>query len=493
LNTTSDPSGSRVVSNTLSLGAVSVLTMFLGLAGTMIITRHFPPEDFGVYTLVLVFVSFLSQISTLGLELSIPKFIASAKDDLSKEQLFSTAVWVRVAAIVFTCLLAWYGSPWLKLLFGRTLLPGFILYVPLLFTVESLRALLRATLQGSLLFSKIAITDSITSCMYLALVIVIYIINGEITLLILARAFSTLLACLYAFFSIPIKKRLSFQMGTFKQLIKFGYPLQINDIMSFIYSRIDTLSVAMFLGPTEIATYEVARKIPDYLRVFYEPFRSVYYPFISKRYALAGSKPAAHFLNDALRFVTFITLLGTAIATLFGQEILQLVFTQKYSSGAPIFAILMFNLSLGLMGNVMGTTLVAVGDTKKPAIVNFFNTIASWLGSILLIPLFSLLGASVANTTGTLIAVPLNRYFLRKKIELKDTAFLKPLGIFGVWSLLVYIIKPELFLIKAAFLAGFVLACVFLSVITKRDLLILLDGLPLNSWQPLKKFIRWIS
>jgi O-antigen/teichoic acid export membrane protein len=282
-------------------------------------------------------------------------------------------------------------------------------------------------------------------------------------------------------------------MDAFKELMKFGYPLQINDVLGFIYSRIDTVAVAIFLGPVDIATYEVARKIPDYLRNLYEPFRSVYYPVISKRYSLEERHQASAFMNDSVRFVSFVTLLGVVIATLFGREILQLIFTQKYSSSAPVFILLMFNLSIALISNVMGTTLVAIGDTQKPPIINFFNAIASWLGSILLIPIFALVGASIANTIGTAVAFPLNRYFLRKRIELMDAPYLKPLVLFFVWSALVFIVKPELLIIKIVFLAAFVVACIFFSIVTKKDVAFLVDGSGITSWPLFYKLGLWLS
>ena len=156
---TSSDSDQHIVPSTLSLGAVGVLTMVLGLSGTIIITRHFSVEDFGIFTLFLVVTSFLNQASTFDLEMSVPKFMAGAKDEISREQFFGTAVVIRIGLIVLTGLLAWFGSPLLETLFGQSLLPGFLLYVPLFYTVESFRTLLRAALQGNLLFSKMAITD----------------------------------------------------------------------------------------------------------------------------------------------------------------------------------------------------------------------------------------------------------------------------------------------------------------------------------------------
>jgi O-antigen/teichoic acid export membrane protein len=493
LNSKSSQSSPRFVASTISLGMVSVFTMALALAGTVIITRHFSVEEFGIYTLVLIFVSLLLQISNFGLDLSIPKFITGVKEEHKQEQYFNTAVLFRFGTILLASFFAWIGSPYIKLLFGQSLLPGFFLFVPLLYAVDSFRGLLGATLQGCFLFTKTGIVNSVSSALFLILVILVTVFNGEITLLILARVISSLVACILALFFIPIKKRLFFKMDIFVEFIKFGYPLQINSILGFIYTRVDTIAVAVYLHPVDIAFYEVARKIPDSLRSLYDPFISVYFPFVSKRYSLEGRGSASELLNQAVRFVAFVTLLGAAIAILFGREILVLVFSDKYSSIAPVFILFMFNLSIALISNVMGNTLVAAGDTKKPPIINFFNAIASWLGTILFIPSLALIGATIANTFGTAVALPLNRYFLQKKTDLKDTEYIKPLGLFGIWTALFYLISPESMLIKIAFLVAYFLASYFLSIITIKDITQLAEGSGIFAFLPFNKLRLWFS
>jgi O-antigen/teichoic acid export membrane protein len=433
-------------------------------------------------------------MSVLGLDLSVSKFIAGAKDESSKERYLSTAVIVQMAMVLLLGLSAWYGIPLLRMLFGASLLPSFIVFVLPLFAMETLRGLLRSVLQGCLLFSRIGIADSIVSLSNFGLLVVlVYVLNGDITWLIVARFFSSLLSCAFAFAAIPIKKRISFDVTLFKELIKFGLPLHINSILNFIYSRIDTIVIAALLGPAEIAIYEVARKIPDYLRNLYSPFISVYYPVFGKRYALQERQRASSLLNGSLRFVAFITILGAVIAVLFGPEIIRMLFSEKYSAAGPILAILMVNQSIVLSSNLMGYSLVAVGDSDKPMIINTFNTIVSWLGCILLVPMYALTGAAIGNTIGTVVAFPLNRHFLRKRIELKDLPFLKPLILFLVLCMLVFIVKPELLLVKVAFLAAFLLASVFLSVITKDVVALLLEGLGTSPWLPFKKLAFWVS
>lgn len=481
------------ISSTISLGSFNILNMLLGFGGIIFVTHYFSTEVFGAYTLLLVVISFLG-VSTFGLDWSISRFIARAEDESSKECLFSTAVIMRLGSIILASLLCWFGRRFLMMLFGDSLLPDILVYIPLLFILESFRVFLKSVLQGCLLFNKIGITDLISSSLnFILVIVVVYGIKGNITWLILAKTFSSFFSCIFAFLSVPIRKRISFHVGIFKELIKFGFPLQINDILSFICARIDTLVIAALLGPANIALYEVARKIPDNLRTLYESFRQVYYPFLAKRYALEDKRHASKLLNDSTRFVAFFTLLGAVITIVFGQDIIRLFFSEKYLPSAPIFMILMLNLSIALVSNVMGTTLVAVGDSQKPLIINIINAATSWLGCILLIPPFSILGAAIATTFGTALTYPPTIYFLRRKIDLKNAAYLKPGVLFCVWGLLVFLIKPVSFLIEIGFLIAFVLANFFLSIITKNDIVLLAEGSGIASWKPTQKIFSWIS
>jgi len=484
LNQEKGPSQARFISSTLSLSVFNVAALLLGLAGTVILARYFSTTDYGFYAVISVLESFIMQFSTLGLTTSLPKFLSAAKDEQTKEDFFGTAVIMRVSTILLAGLLAWFGRPYLEGLFGKSLLPGLVIFVPLLFALDGFQAFLQSVLQGSFRFSTIGIINLITNAVYFALLLtLIYGAKAPLTWILIAKTFMSLVTCILTLICVPIKMRISFKAGIFKELIKFGAPLQVNSILDFIFSRIDSIFVAAFLGPANVAIYEVARKIPDNLRGLYDPFISVYFPFISKHYDLESRERASALLNNAIRFVAFITMLGTAIAVLFSQSIIQLLFSGKYASSAPIFVLLMINLSVALISNVMGTTLVGVGDPQKPMIINTFNALTSWLASVLLIPVYALFGAATANTLGTIVAYPLNRFFLRRKIGLNDAAYLKPIVLFAAWGILVFLVKPETFLLKIGFLAVFLLASALLSIVTRDDIDRLVEETGINSWR----------
>ena len=75
------------------------------------------------------------------------------------------------------------------------------------------------------------------------------------------------------------------------EMLKFGFPLQIQYILDFIFSRIDTVLISSLLGTSATAFYEIARKIPDSLLQLFNAFRSVYFPMITEMDAKGERNP----------------------------------------------------------------------------------------------------------------------------------------------------------------------------------------------------------
>jgi O-antigen/teichoic acid export membrane protein len=484
----------RLISSTISLSVYSVISLGLGLVTTLIITHNFSTEVFGLYILILVVVNFLERVSTFGIGTSVPRFIVGAADEASKEQYLSASIILRFVSVALASLLAWFGRPVLTMIFGQSLLPSYMLYIPLLYVLDSFRTFFSSVLQGCLLFSKMGMSDVILSLSNV--ILLLWFISGtdrSLSTLFLLKAVSTIISGVYGYIVIPIKKRLTFQGKVYKDLISFGAPLQINDMLGFVFERIDTVVVGAFLGPTGIAIYEVARKIPDSLRNFYRPFRSVFYPILAKQSANDDKLGITEFLSHGVRILAFVTLLGSAIALLFGQEIILLLFPVTYLSSVPIFAVLMVNMSYSLIGDLMGTTIVALGDSNKPMIINSFNSAASWLGAVLLVPIYSTLGAAIGTTIGTILAIPLNVFFLGRLAKMKKSAYLKPSLLFFVWSAIVLLTQPTSLWMKVVFLIAFLLASGLLSLFTRQDIAFLYAESRFAAQLPLQKIRVWAA
>lgn len=463
--------------------------MALGLLSTMIVARRFPADVFGTFVLLQVVVGFVGQFSSLGLDLSIARFIAATDDQVRRCDLMSTALWMRLSAIVVAGLVVLTIQNFLLTSFNVPQHSDLIPCMLLLLFWESFFSLLKSGLQGIFRFTRIGISELVTSTINVLLILTAVSLNKtDVIALIFARVIAVAAACTFAYISLPVGRSLVFKLGLARELLQFGFPLQLNDIIHVIDTQVDTLLVGALLMPTNIAVYAIARKIPDSLRQLYEPFRAVYFSFSSKLYADGDLKRAARLLNDSTRLIAFSAIVGTGLALLFGEEIVNLVFSAKYRDSAPVFGVLMFNLSVALIGNLLGTTLVTVGEVDKPVIVNLCNAVVSILAVALLSPMWGVMGAAIGATLGTVAVFPVMMIFLRKRIDATAASYLKPLGIFGIWAVLAIVLHPAGYVAKVGMLVLLLVLCVLLSVVTKNDLQVLLVGSGITSWKPLRRF-----
>lgn len=467
---------SRFVGGTISVGLGNLSTMILGLLGAMLAARYLTAEALGTFVLLQVVVAFLTQVSSLGLNISVPRFIASTEDKQHRRERINTIIYFRMLTIFVVSIVTWIARPALSVLFGSSLLLSFVMFIPLLFLLHSLSELLKAILEGLFLFRIIAIVDFIASLFNVLLIVVcVLLLDQDVRGLVYAKAISMTLACVFAYLAMPVEKRFEFHLGMLKELLMFGLPLQVNDILVFVFGRIDTLMISTLLGPAEVAYYEIARKIPESLSGLYGAFRSVFFPFISRFFALGEKEKASPMLNHSTRLISFVTILGALIALLFGNEIITLLFSGRYLPSVPAFVLLMIVMNFALSNYTLGYSLVAVGESNKPVLVNTVHTIVSLLGNVVLIPIFGISGAALSSLAGFFLKHPLNVIFLRRKgVNVRIRGYLKPVLIFSAFGLMIHLFYPAYFLLRIFIIILFVFACLLFSVITRQDLVAIL-------------------
>lgn len=472
-----------------SIGMGKLSTMVFSLIGMMIVARYLPAQDFGSFILATVMASFLSEMSGLGLSVSLAKFIADRQEETYRRELFNTAIYFQLFVTLVVSVVALTLRKQIAAVFGAGLPLNLAIFVPILFFLQSLTFLLQATLQGFCLFQKIGLSELIASLLNFFLTcLFVLVLQAGVVGLIYAKVIAALAILSILYQSIPVKKRLEFHPSLLKEVLIFGFPLHINDILSFIFNRIDTIIVGVLLGSAGVAHYEIARKIPEHLRQIYEAFRSVYFPLMSRLLANGEKEKAAQVLNNALRLISFITITGALIALLFGKEIIIFLFSEQYAPSIPAFIILMVALNVGLIGYTLGTSVVAAGDSDKPAIVNTVHTLVSLVSNLLFIPAIGITGAALASLAGIIVTNPLDVMFLRRrKIDIHVMEYLKPIMLFSVHAASFLLLPQPTLLHKLLIGLSFLIASVYLSIIAPGDLHVLYTELKPVLLKPLKK------
>ena len=455
-----------------SIGFGRVMNLGLGMLSLMLVVRHISAEAYGAYILARVISTFLGEVSSFGLTLVIPKYVASAPDVRHQNRLINTVIYFRIFTVILLSSLILAVRPALAALFGASsLLPSLFLYIPILFGLYSLARTLSSILQGLFRFKMLGIASSVSAIVnFIATIVFVFPLNLGTIGLIYAAIVSNSVMIMLVYSGAHIKDRRAINLPILKEMLLFGLPLQMQYMLDFVYSRIDTLVIGSFLGTSSIAFYEIARKLPTTLMSLYDVFRSVYYPFIATFHDHGELEQVARVQNNSHRVLSFLTSLAALMAVLFGREIITTLYSDSYIPSYYAFVILMFGLNLTVLDNTLGFSLIAIGHPGKPLIVNIVRTTISLSLNVVVTPIYSFVGAAVVSVVSNFIAVPLDVYFLSKtKVHVESALFLKPIVICGVYSLLFLLLGSSLLPIKILFVFLFMLTCLMMSVIARED------------------------
>ena len=190
------------------------------------------------------------------------------------------------------------------------------------------------------MFKQIAVWDIASSLLNLVFLLVLSALTvNYLIVLIGSYWFAYLFPGIYLFISIPVRKRFSFKPALVREIVRFGFPLQLNDILGYFYGRINTFMIAALLPAADIAYFEIARKIPDSLLSFFDAYNTVFFPLFSRLHSQNEKEKAELLLRNALRLITFISLFIAGTVFLFGNDIMRLLFSDRYVVAEPVFLV----------------------------------------------------------------------------------------------------------------------------------------------------------
>jgi O-antigen/teichoic acid export membrane protein len=460
--------------------------MALGFLSVTIAARVIPEQQLGVYFLLFAIVAVLQVIGDVGLRLSAAKFVASASSDHERQIIVNNLLTFRLLSLVTMTLLSIAGKPLLLYFFPSELLSSLFVYAPILFCVQLSEETLAYIMQGFHLYKKMAFVQVLTGALNFVLVwLFLLVMKLEVEGLILASIFSLSIAAFVRYWMIPTPKRLAFDWHLIRQIIRFGLPLQGNDILTLIFQRIDVLILGALMSPAYIAYLEVASKIPNNLRRLYAALHSVYFPHISELFARGQQSEAEDVLNNFLRLSAFLTTLCALVFLLFQREVILLLFSDRYLPSAPALGLLMIVASVALSSQVLDAALIAADRPAYLLIINTVMTIVSVLANVSLIPLLGFMGAVYAELVANLVSNPVSMWCLRREhIRARWREALKP-ALYLAICLTIYLgLGWDTVVLKLLLMILFVALSVSFSAITRRDVQALLSSLRPPARQP---------
>ena len=253
----------RFASGTMYTGIGTGLRIIAGVVSTKILATYLPSSEFGQVILIELVAGFLRMLSECSIGIASIRSLVTA-DREEQKIIVDTVVIFRFIMFLLVALVFLFTQRWVYLLFSEEAADNMTFLILAFTFVMAYEAVLKQMLQGFFRFKQMVLIELGGSVLSVGLVAVSLIgLKAGLVGVVLARILASGVGCVLFYLSLPTPKGLSFCRNTLGQMLRFSWPLQVNEVLTFVFSSFGTLTVATVMTPGDVALLAIASTIPE--------------------------------------------------------------------------------------------------------------------------------------------------------------------------------------------------------------------------------------
>ncbi len=418
-------STSEELSTLLSSAALvfvgSIVGVVARLGERIVLGRALETDVYGDVTIALAIVSVGSTLAGLGLTQGVPRYMSRFDNQSDVRGVIVTGFVVALSGATVVAALLLLNLGWLAGALFET--PGatvflipFILTIPFqvgmkigIGGIRGLENTLYKTLVGDLFFpfGRIALLGLLLWSGYGI------VAAGYAYLIAAATSFALALWFLNRLFSVVGE----FQTRT-REIVSFSVPLIIAAVLNILLTRTDTVMIGYFDSSFATGLYGYAYPLATGLLFVVASFGFLYLPLASR----FDSDDRHEELDAVYKITTKWAFVATFPAFLtfviFPGDVLAIFFSESARPAALAFVVLAGGFFTNAAFGRNRETLSALGQTKLIMLANGFAYVLNVCLNLLLIPLYSYLGAAIASAISYISLNLIIYLFLRRRFDI---------------------------------------------------------------------------
>ncbi len=415
-------------------------------------SHYISPSDFGIYSVILSFVTILSTVVNLGLPSIFVKNLSDVKLKDERVDLLSNTFWiVSIFSFFVLLLIILFLKPLNNLIIGNdNYLIEFILGLISIYALNYSYyfSVFYVALEKSQLF---VLKNSIASIVhfFLNILLVVFLKIG-ICGIFISQIISSFVLILLCSEVIKENLKLKFDFDYTLGLLKISFPLLLSGVFSIMVELIDRIFVMKMLGEREAGIYSFGYRIALIYNLFILSFKTAWIPHY---FNLDENDDKPLHLGRVLLKIIYYSAILIFLISIFANEVFNLkigelsLFKSEYQESTKIILIILIGYFFSLL---MGFYSIAPYQENKTIhffIADFLAFIVNVSLNLILIPDYGILGSAYA----TLFAFAMGFVYLfiysKNKIKIKVSSWKLLLIVFpGTFSILAYYFSQNVFI-----------------------------------------------
>jgi O-antigen/teichoic acid export membrane protein len=385
----------------ISLGVI--LSKIIAYVYRIIIARYFGPETYGLFSLAIIFVSWLIAIFSLGLFEGILRFIPLYRGENNTHKI-RYLLKICITILFFTGILSgislYIFSGYISVnLFNN---PNLTIFLKICSFIIPFSMFLSVYSSVILAFEKVKVhtfimdfSENIFKLFSLILLIFVGLKTNSVMLSyflgIVLAFFISYFYCKYKISEIfgKINLELDSKKEIRKELFSYSWPLIFSGIVSAIFPYIDILVLGFFKKAAEVGLYNAA--VPLAILTTLPPmlFIRIFFPLITKEFARKNFEVIKELSKQIEKWILIINLPVSLLMIIFPGAFINILFGSEYLVAANSLRLLTIGFFFYSM-SVIFYSLLSMAGKSKVLLINI--SVISTLNLILDIILVSKYG-----------------------------------------------------------------------------------------------------
>jgi O-antigen/teichoic acid export membrane protein len=400
----------RVASNTAVQVAGKAAVLGLGAVSIAVLTRYLGPDDYGRFTLALMYMQLFGVLADAGLYMTVVREIS--KEPARSEELVGNALTLRLLLSIIVIALGAALSlllPYAPDVRLAILLAG----GPLLFGM--LTSSLVTLLQSRLRMARAVVGEVAGRAFALGLTLLVAWLDLGFYAVMGAAAGGAAATLLVTWLTTRRLATVRFraQPALWRPLLVVSLPLGLALAINEIYFRADTLIISLYEPYDEVGLYTLAYRILEFTLALGTIFLTTVFPLLSQ--AVAHDEPRA--LRTIQASTDLFVILGAPLVAgglVLAPPIIELAGGTDFEDASTPLRILLAAGALSWVNGVFGFALIAKARQTSALWLNV-SALAFNLGlNFLLIPRYGIVAAA-AVTVASEALILAGSYFLMKR------------------------------------------------------------------------------
>ena len=401
---------SYFVKKLLGFSLGPIISAFIGVITTTIITWLVIPEELGKAAMFTMALSLTSLFLYLGVDRAFIREYSGSND--KKTLLLNCSFIPFIFSFVVLLIYILFYSEISYLIFNSN--EKFIMYVlacslPFM-VIDNFNKLLIRSEEKAKLYSFIIVLEKIISLPLL--IVVLVFINTSFKAIVFVQVFAMIITVIVA--TLINRKYWFNKFRLDKEVIinalKYGIPYVPAIIFMWGLNSMDKMALRTWSNFYELGLYSVAFKIVLILAIIKQSFSSFWTPVAYRWYEEQVNNKK--FIKVSEKLTTLLVLIFGIIVIF--KDYIILIFGPSYREAAIMIPFLLFVILMETIGYVTGSGI----NFKKKTIYNTLATgiaaLINLIGNYLLVPVLDGLGASISTGISFIVYFLIRTYISRK-------------------------------------------------------------------------------